>query len=149
MYSNPFAELELLRRGIDELFGEIWPTGGASRSVFLPGRSARGYPLINIADENDALIVDAFAPGIDTDSLEISVQANVLTIAGQKKALHDVRPEAYHRNERATAKFTRSLHLGSEIDADRVSAQYRDGILTITLPKERSTLPKTVKVEVK
>ncbi len=149
MHTNPFAELEFLRRGIDELFEGFWPAGWGHRSVFLPGRSARGYPLMNIADEDDALVVEAFAPGIDADTLEVTAQRNVLTLTGEKKPLADIKREAYHRNERATGKFTRTFQLNFEIDQDRVSAEYKDGILSITLPKAKSALPKSVKIQVK
>jgi len=151
MYANwnPFGELDLLRQGIDDLFANIWPTGYGRRSVFLPGRSARGYPLLNIAADDDEVIVNAFAPGLDPKSLEVSVERNVLTIAGEKKPLPGVKPEQYHRNERATGKFIRKLQLDLEVDEEKVQAHYENGILTIVLPKSEVALPRKIDILVK
>jgi HSP20 family protein len=149
LYWNPFQELEALRRGIDELFTGQGPAGWGRRSAFLPGRSARAYPLVNVADEGDKVVVDAFAPGLDMDSLEVEVQRNMLTIKGEKRDVADVRPESFHRRERAAGKFVRTLHLDFEIDDGKVKASYEDGILRITLPRAASALPKKVDIKVK
>lgn len=151
MYANwnPFGELDLLRQGIDDLFANIWPTGYGRRSVFLPGQSARGYPLLNIATRDDKVVVNAFAPGLDPKTLEVSVERNVLTIAGEKKPLAGVKPEQYHRNERATGKFIRKLHLDMEVDEDKVQANYENGILAVELPKSEAALPRKIDVQVK
>lgn len=148
-FFSPFSELEVLRRGIDRLFADAWPGYSGRGSLFLPGRSSRGYPLINLSADPEKYIVEAFAPGLDLGSLDVSVQGNTLTISGEKKSVPDVKPESFHRNERSAGKFVRSYQLDSEIIEADVSAEYNNGILTITLPKSESAKPKRIAVSVK
>jgi HSP20 family protein len=148
-FLRPFSELEVLRRGIDQMFSDLWPGLQGRSSVFLPGRSARGYPLIKISGESDGYIMEACAPGLDLGSLDVSVKGNTVTISGEKKPLSNIKTEAYHRSERSTGKFVRSYQLDCEIDEAGVRAEYRDGILTITLPKSEKEKPKKISVNVK
>lgn len=148
-YWNPFQELEALRRGIDDAFASVWPAGAGRHSAFLPGRSARSYPLLNIAARDDRFIVDAFAPGLDQNALEVTVDRNVLVISGEKRDVADVAPEKFHRRERAAGRFTRTVRLNSEIDEDHVEARYEHGILHIDLPKAAAALPRKISVAVK
>jgi len=146
---NPWREMGELRRELERVFDEFrlvdWPRW---RSAFLPGRAARSYPLLNVYEEPDAVYVEALAPGLDTDSLEVSVRGNVLTLAGEKKPLEGVKDEAYHRCERATGKFVRTLQLTAEVDEDKVEAKYENGILTVTMPKSEKAKPKQIPVTV-
>ena len=145
---NIFHEIDDLHREIDRLVGSYRSEGrGRMRSSFLPGVSARGYPMMNVYEEKDAIVVEALAPGLDVDSLEISVSGNTLTLSGAKKPLPDVKPEAYHRNERAAGRFVRTLQLGSEVDENKGKASYENGILTVTLPKAERAKPKKIKVK--
>jgi HSP20 family protein len=148
-FFKPFSELEALRRGIDQLFADTWPGSLGRGSLFLPGRSARGYPLINLSGDANEYVVEAFAPGLDLGSLDVAVQGNLLTIKGEKKPVSNVKPEAFHRNERSAGKFVRSYQLDSEIDEANVKAEYKNGILTITLPKSEKAKPKKIAVNVK
>lgn len=145
---NPLLELEALRRDFGDLFDRDWPRHGSLLSTFLPGRSARTYPLLNIATDDDRVIVEALAPGLDLDQLEVTVNRGTLTIAGTKADVADVAPEAFHRRERAAGRFVRTLHLDREVDEDRVDARYADGILTVTLPRAASDRPRKVAVTV-
>ncbi len=147
---NPFRELEALRREVDRLFGaathESWPTG---RNAFLPGRSARTYPLINLKENPDEIVIEALAPGVNPDSFEITVLRDQFTLAGEKnRTPGEVEPEAWHRNERAAGKFVRSLRLPAEVDDTKVTAEYREGILRVTLPKTEAAKPKKITVNV-
>lgn len=146
---SPFYELTALRNGIDELFGSFLGSGPLNRAAFLPGRSARGYPRLNIASEGDKIVVDALAPGLDIDSLDVSYAAGVLTIAGEKKPLPRIDREAYHRNERASGKFVRTVRLEIDIDPDAIEASYENGILSVCLPKAPSVVPKRIDVQKK
>lgn len=148
-FFSPFRELDALRRGIDQLFADTWPGIPGRGSSFLPGRSARGYPLINLSGDPEKYVVEALAPGLDMGSLDITVRGSMLTISGEKKPLQDVKGEQFHRNERSAGKFVRSYQLDCEIDADKVGAEYKNGILTITLPKSEAEKPKKIAVSVK
>ena len=146
---DPFREFEELRREMDAAFRgwtRTWPSFWAA---FLPGRAARMYPMINLSEDKDAYYVEALAPGVDPDTLEVTVAHNALTISGEKKPVgEDVSPEAFHRSERAAGRFVRSIDLPSEVDSEKVRADYRNGLLLITLPKTEAAKPKQISVSV-
>jgi HSP20 family protein len=147
---NPWNGMEALRREIDRAFENVGlRTEPFFRTAFLPGQAARRYPLINLHEDRNTLYVEAFAPGIDPDSLELSMTRNVLTIAGEKRRLpSNVEPEALHRSERAAGRFVRTVELPVEVDANQVQAQYTHGLLVITLPKAEEVRPKQISVHV-
>jgi HSP20 family protein len=118
------------------------------RTAFLPGTAARRYPLVNLSEDADNLYVEALAPGVDPKSLDLSVVQGRLTIHGEKPGLEQVTAEAYHRNERAAGRFQRVIELPVAVDADRVKADYKDGLLLITLPKSEAAKPKQITVNV-
>jgi HSP20 family protein len=118
----------------------------AFRYSFLPGNAARTYPLINISEDKENVYIEALMPGIDTESLEVTTVRDQLTIAGEKPVLKDVKPEDYHRNERAAGRFTRSFKLSAEVDQDKASAQYENGILRLSLPKSEKAKPKHIAI---
>src|SRR5690606_16938081 len=105
--------LEALRRDIDRAFQNAgFPLEPFVRTAFLPGRAARRYPLINLAEDRDHIYLEALAPGVDPASIDLSVVRNVLTLAGEKRRHPDsIQPEAFHRSERAAGKFVRTITL--------------------------------------
>ncbi len=147
---NPFAEMEAMRREMDRIFRGFGPWGGPFfRAAFLPGRSARQYPMINLSEDRENYYVEALAPGIDPASLEVTVAHNTLTISGEKPAAGaDAKPEAFHRNERAAGRFVRTIDLPSEVDDKGIRADYKNGLLLITLPKSEKAKPKQIAVQV-
>ena len=151
---NPFRELDTLHRELDRFFGDALPRWKSPFSrMSLPGlAAAHTYPLMNAYDEDNALHVEALAPGIDPASLKITVVNNQLTIGGEKPALPtdcaEKKTDGYYRNERAGGQFIRSMTLPVEVDADKVEAAYKDGVLHITLPKAEAAKPKQIAVHV-
>jgi len=146
---NPFADLEALRREIDRAFAEFGPAGESPRAAFLPGRGPRRYPLVNLHEDQDQLYVEALAPGVEPASLNLSVAANQLTISGEKRrAAGEARPEAFHRSERAGGKFVRAIELPVEVNDGGVAAEYKDGVLVVSLPKAEKAKPKQINVKV-
>ena len=125
---DAFQDIDALHREIDRAFENLVPfTGPFARMAFLPGRLARGYPLVNVHEDKDRLYVEAMAPGIDPASLNISVVHNTLTISGEKKgAPEEIKPEAFHREERARGKFVRTITLPVEIDDAKVGAEIHE-----------------------
>lgn len=147
---HPWQEMETLRDRINNMFEESNRSREPFvRSSFLPGRSARRYPLIRLYEDKDVLYVEALAPGIDPNSLEVTVLRNVLTIAGEKRReAGEVKPEAFHRSERATGKFVRNIELPIEVDEHQVQADYQHGLLLVKLPKSEKAKPKQVSISV-
>lgn len=148
--ANVFRELEDMHRALDNLRRQAPWERPFSRFSFLPGWQARAYPLLNLSEDKDAFYVEALAPGVDPESLDVSIQGNQLTIAGEKTAngKEEIKSDAYHRNERAAGRFVRSLTLDAEVEADQISAQYEKGILTITVPKAETAKPRQIAVKV-
>ena len=147
---NPWQTLEALRRELDRVFDE---TGTRNepffRTAFLPGRAARRYPLTNLYEDKDTLYLEALAPGVDPATLDLKVVDNTLSIVGEKRRVAgDVKPEAFHRSERATGKFVRHLQLPVEVDENKIRADYKDGLLIVTLPKAEKAKPKQIAVQV-
>jgi HSP20 family protein len=142
--------LEMVRREIDRVFDESdTRPEPAFRTAFLPGRAARRYPLTNLYEDTDAVYLEALAPGVDPTTLELRVVGNTLSITGEKRRVAgEVKPEAFHRSEHATGKFVRHIHLPVEVDANTVHAEYKDGLLIVTLPKVEKAKPKQIAVQV-
>ena len=146
---DPFGELDELRREIDRAFGDagLRPPGRRRRQAFLPGRAARQYPLVNIYDDGSSFYVEALAPGLDPEQLEVTALAKTLTIAGEKPGLTGVSPERVHRSERAAGRFVRSVELPHEVDPDQVKAEYKNGLLLLTLPRAEAARPRRVTIQ--
>mgnify|MGYP001546613226 CR=1 FL=1 len=146
---NPFKELDAIRKEVDRVFDGYFPQGNKHLySAFLPGSCARSYPLLNVTENSEEYTVEALAPGLDVETIEVTVKEKTLTLSGEKKGLSDVENDKYHRNERSTGRFTRTLTVETEIDADKVAARYTNGLLIITLPKAESAKPKSIEVKV-
>ena len=147
---NPWQTLEALRREIDRVFDDNSSRSEPfARAAFLPGRAARHYPLVNLYEDKDAVYVEALAPGVESSTMNISIQGNTLTISGEKlRVAGDVKPEAFHRSERATGKFVRHLQLPFEVDEGKVQAEYKHGLLHVTLPKAEKAKPKQIAIQV-
>jgi HSP20 family protein len=145
-------EMERMRRELDRILGEdrlsSW-TFPFSRVSFLPGRASRAYPLMNIGEDHGNIYIDALAPGLDPDTLHVSVSGDQLVISGEKKPLpKDIKPESIHRSERSTGQFARSMSLSVGVDSEKVQANYANGVLKIILPKMEAAKPKQVPVKV-
>jgi len=145
---NVFNDLEQVRRELDRVFDQ-WTTSKrpVSRVSFLPGVSARHYPMINMSDDNENIYIEALAPGVDINNLDISIHGNSLTLSGEKLgAPEDVKSDAYHRCERAAGKFVRTIELPANVNMDKVLANYKNGLLLITLPKAEEAKPKKIAI---
>lgn len=149
---DPWRELEALRRDFDRVVSQTFGNSGRSplsRVNFLPGRGARSYPLVNIRDDRENLYLEALAPGLNPDSLEITVVNDTLRLEGEKQAISaDIKPESWHRSERSAGRFIRTLTLPAEVNSEGVTAEYRNGLLRITLPKTERSRPKQIAIQV-
>ena len=143
-------QMNSIRKEMERIFGDLdYGEFPVSRIAFLPGHSARRYPLINMSEDKDNIYVEALAPGVDPKSLNVSVVRNVLTLSGEKPVDgEEVKPEAYHRNERAAGKFVRNFELPVEINESKVTADYKNGLLMVILPKAEKAKPKQISVSV-
>ena len=145
-------DLDSMRREMDRAFEDAgwgWVNRPLSRVSFLPGRATRRYPLINIHGDENNVYVEALAPGVNPESFDVSVKGDQLSISGEKVAANgDVKAEDFHRSERSAGKFIRTFTLPSEIEQDKVQANYKNGLLLVTLPKAESAKPKQISIKV-
>lgn len=142
---DPFAEFERLRREFERTASELGLRPG-SRLAFLPGRAARQYPLINLYDDGENLQIEALAPGLDPSKIDITVVGNRLTISGEKEGPPNIPLERMHRAERAAGRFVRTIDLPVDVDADRVEAVYKNGLLCLTLPRSPAARPRRIQI---
>lgn len=133
-----FDEFKRLQDDIDELFGEArWPADIRS----LPRGS---FPAVNVGSHPEKIEVYLFAPGVDPKALDISIQENMLTVAGERKV--PVEKGSYYRQERFSGSFRRSIMLPDDVDPDAVDARYRDGILQVSVRRRQATAPRQITV---
>ena len=106
----------------------------------------RTFPALNSWEDGDAGYIEAELPGLGMDDVEVLVSGNDVTINGRRK-IEAPEGATWHRRERSHGEFSRTLTLPWAIDADKVEAKFRDGVLTVTLPKSESNKPKRVTVQ--
>lgn len=148
-YWGTLNGMDALRREIDRAFDDFGLRTSPFRTAFLPGRAGRRYPLVNVYEDKDALYAEALTPGVNPESLHVSVVRNTLTVSGEKQAtVNGVKAEAFHRNEGGAGQFKRTVGLPVEVDSSGVVANYNDGILRITLPKAAEAKPQQIQVNV-
>ena len=134
-----WREVDRLQREMNRLFEGYNP---------MRVRSAPGYPAMNIWTSEDGLKVTAEMPGLNSDDLDISVVGETLTVSGVRKL--DELPEGsrYHRQERGYGKFSRSVQLPFPVDVNKVEASFKDGVLSIDLPRTEADKPRKISVKV-
>jgi HSP20 family protein len=124
----------------DEMFGRGYPAP-AIRAV------ARGtFPPINVGASPEGIDVYLFAAGLDPKTIELSIQQNLLTVAGERKSAAK-EGSTYYRQERFDGQFRRVIALPDDVDPDRVQARYQDGILQITARRRESAKPRQITVQ--
>ena len=113
-----------------------------------PSASVSGvFPALNVHEDSDKYYVEAEVPGIKPEDIHIDVEGNTLSIGGERK-LNGMENASYHRRERRAGRFKKAISLPMEINADAVSAEYKDGVLTVTLPQREEARPKQIEVKV-
>jgi HSP20 family protein len=138
---RPLGELEQLQRRMDRLFRDAYGTEG------LPWRVGV-YPPVNISEDPDHIFVRAELPGVQAADLEITLQDNSLILRGERKIPAEDKQVNYHRREREAGFFRRVVTLPARIQADKVEATSKDGILTIKLAKPEEVKPRKIQVKV-
>ena len=105
-------------------------------------------PAVDIYETENEVVLKAELPEVDVNDLDINAENNVLTIRGVRKLSSEIKEENYHRIERTYGTFSRSFNLPGTVDASRISANYKDGILKIALPKREESKPRKVSIQV-
>jgi HSP20 family protein len=132
-----FRDFGLQDLGLDLLGDSPWPWGEGSRGAF---------PALNVWEDGDNFMVEAELPGLGLGDVEVLVVGNELTIKGERK-IEKKEGVSYHRQERGTGSFSRLLRLPVMIDAGKVEASFKDGVLTVRLPKAEAAKPRRIEVK--
>lgn len=142
---DPFREIAALQERMNRLFSDI-----RMQSPFREEEIVQGswIPAVDIYETNEAIVLNAELPGVAPQDISVEVKDNTLTLKGEKKFAKEVKEENYHRVERSYGTFQRAFTLPGTVAQDKVKAQFKDGVLKITLPKVEEAKPKQIKVEV-
>lgn len=141
---DPFKELSALREEIDRLFDSFF-----GRVPQVAERETTWTPAINLEETQNEYIVHAELPGLKKEDIKVHVSEDSVTISGERKVEREEKGRTYHRVEMAYGKFQRTIYLPGEVIPDKAKASYKDGILTITIPKSETAKPKEIEIEIK
>jgi HSP20 family protein len=138
---DPFSDLGNLRNAVDQVFGDFMGRTGATQSY--PGV----FPSLNITESEDNLCVKAELPGVDPKEIDISATADSITLRGERKVPPVSEEVNYHQREREFGTFRRVINLPIKINTDKINASYKNGILTVILPKAEEVKPKQITIK--
>jgi len=141
---EPFRDLVTAQRDFDRLFREAFSPQFGEAEL-----STRSWaPPVDIYETDNDIVLKAELPGVDPKDVEVRVEDNNLYLKGERRFEKEVKEQNYHRVERSYGSFARSFSLPSSISTDKVKAEYKDGMLTLTMPKREEAKPKTIKIDV-
>jgi HSP20 family protein len=139
MISNMLRFPPSLFEGLDEIFAQD----------FIPrNRRVRAYPQVNMGVTDKSVEVYLFTPGMDASALDVSIEKNLLSVSGERKADEADDKEVLNRRERFVGKFKRTITLPEDVNPDQTEAIYRDGVLHISVAKKEEVQPRQIKITV-
>ncbi len=139
---DPFRDMITLRERMNRLFEDFFASRGEEQDLL----AGSWTPSVDIYETEHEVVLTAELPGMDEKDIDIKVEDNTLTISGERRLEKEIKEENYHRIERAYGSFCRSFTLPNYVDQDKISAEYDNGILKITMPKKPELKPRKVKV---
>ena len=139
-------EHDLLRTPFDRLFNQMLQSGWGAQPG-TEGVSDRAWtPAVDVKETQDALQFHVELPGLKKEDVEITIENNVLTIAGERKFEKETKDENYHRLERSYGAFSRSFTLPTGVRSEQVEAKFENGVLAVTLPKQEESKPRKISI---
>lgn len=130
---DPFARM------LDSVFGEgLYPSEDVSNRTWMPS--------VNIRETEQAFFVEAELPGLTKKDIDITLENNILKLSGERRFEKDTTEESYHRVERSYGTFLRTFSLPSQVNAESVKATFKDGVLTIEVPKAEEAKPRKIAI---
>ena len=131
---------DLFRREMDDFAGHLSDTNGEESSSWFS-------PRTNVVETENQYEITLDLPGLSTEDFELEFLDGQLTVRGTRKQEKEDKGKTYHRIERSYGEFRRSFTLGRDVDADKVEAEYKDGVLRVTVPKAEAVLPKRIAIK--
>jgi HSP20 family protein len=145
MNTHPFKDIEKVRSEADRLM-DTFLFGVPQEGDFL--EEAEWLPALDLAEVQNEFVVKVEVPGMDPEAFDISLSDGMLTIRGEKKPDRAEKDENYHLTERRYGTFSRSIVLPEEVESNKISASYKNGVLTVTLPKSEGTKRNEIKIKI-
>ncbi|RKY32546.1 MAG: Hsp20/alpha crystallin family protein [Candidatus Omnitrophota bacterium] len=146
MWWDPYRDLEAIQNEMNRMFDSSLVKWGDRDVGLLEGAWS---PAIDIYDSKDNCLVKADIPGMKKDEIEVSVHGDTLIIKGEKKQEKETKEKDFIRTERFYGAFNRAIRLPAAVDAAKVSASYKNGVLELVLPKKEESKPKQLKIDIK
>jgi HSP20 family protein len=143
---DPFRELEEMSTRLNRLFGQ-----GGARSLPEDGNEtlADWVPAMDVQETDGEYLVHADLPAVKKDDVKVSVQDGVLAVEGERRQEKEEKGKKFHRIERSYGKFVRRLALPTDVDEQKVAAEFKDGVLSVHLPKSAEAKPRSIDVSVR
>jgi HSP20 family protein len=142
---DPFREIINLRNQMDALFSEM---GLLPRTAGQTEAAATWSPAVDIYETDKEIVLKAELPDIKQEDIRVSVDNNRLSITGERKFESEVKRENYHRIERSYGAFARTFTLPPTVDQDNIRAEYKNGVLTVSLPKREVAQGRNIAIQV-
>ena len=140
---NPWKEMTHLQHRMHNLINEpFFRSDGETEDLSLRA----WYPAVDMFDDDDKIVIKAELPGLDKKDLSVDIKDRVLTLSGVRHYDNEVKEENYYRRERATGNFKRSFHLPADVEPDQITADFKNGLLKIEIPKPEEQKPKQITV---
>lgn len=139
---EPFRNLGDIQGEMNRLFDNFF-----GRPATVTAGERMWAPLADMTEGKDEVVVSLELPGVREKDVSVSITGDILTVKGERRFERDLQEAGYHRLERVYGKFERSLPVPVSVQADKVKATYRDGVLEIHLPKVEAVKPKDIKIE--
>ena len=136
---NPFREIDRLRGEVDRLFNEF----GVGREAFF----SRVYPAVNVVEDEDNFYIRAELPGVEPEKLDIECVDGTLVMRGERTIAPEDEKISYHRRERQGGTFRRIISIPERVDPGKVSADLKNGVLTVVLAKAEEAKPRKISVK--
>jgi HSP20 family protein len=145
---EPVRELTSLQNDMNRLFNTFFDAPSTGAGTGNGGALRRWLPPMDLVETDEHFVLRADLPGLSEEDVQIELEDNVLTVAGERKAEHEEKREGYYRIERAFGQFRRSLTLPDGVDAEGIAARFDKGVLEVRVPKPEQRRPRRVAIQV-
>ena len=140
---DPFRDLNVLQDRMNRLFEDA---GRGWRGNEEPAATTTWSPAVDIFETEGEIVVKAELPGMDRNDITLNLEKNVLTLKGDRKLEKETKDDNYHRIERSYGSFSRAFSIPATVDEEKISADYKEGVLKIVLPKREQAKPKQIRI---
>jgi HSP20 family protein len=139
----PATGMTALKKEMDRIFDRIWETDLPTPAVF-----GEWTPILDVLEGKDELVVKVEVPGIEPKDITLTVADQILTVSGEKKYEKEEKDEKFYRTERSMGAFSRSIRLPIAVEVNKVQAVFKNGLLTVTLPKTKEVKGTSIPIKI-